>query len=197
MKQGFVIFMMLVLVVALAGCSAFNNNQSAAQQSAQNLAANRATYVVKNDVDGGNYYKRLSIADDPTTILWCTWYPTTVGSAPITFSIVGKMTSSGKRPFPINTCGEYTCENPDAQGMYGTSDAYVYGFGPAGEYMEVHDWGFCTNLPTTYQATTIMFQGTDPGLQAATDKARTLLAAGDAAGAQAVLDAAIKASGGK
>jgi hypothetical protein len=42
-----------------------------------------------------------------------------------------------------------------------------------------------------------MFQGTDPGLQAATDKARTLLAAGDAAGAQAVLDAAIKASGGK
>ena len=189
--------MMVILAMALAGCGALNSNQSTAQQNAQNLASNRATYTVKNDTDGGNYYKRLAIADDPTTILWCTYYPTTVGSAPITFSIVGKMTSSGKRPFPMSTCQEYSCENPDAQGMYGTSDAYVYGFGPAGEYMEVHDWGFCTNLPTTYQATTIMFQGTDPALQEATTKARQLLASGDAAGAQAILDAAIKASGGK
>ena len=167
--------------------------------SAQNLASNRATYTVKNDVEGSNYYKRLAIADDPSTILWCTWYPTTVGSAPITFSIVGKMTSSSKRPFPSTNCNtaEYGCENPDAQGMYGASDSYVYGFGPAGEYMEVHSWGFCTNLPTTYQATTIMFQGTDPALQEATTKARALLATGDAAGAQAILDAAIKASGGK
>jgi hypothetical protein len=81
--------------------------------------------------------------------------------------------------------------------MYGTSDAYVYGFGPSGEYVEIHDWGFCTNLPTIYQASTVMVQQTDPALKTATDQASKLLANKDVAGAQAVLDAAIKASGGK
>ncbi len=85
--------------------------------------------------------------------------------------------------------------------MYGSSDPYRYGFTPEGNYVEFNGVmpTFCTSAPTVWQrdSTTITL-ATDTQLAAADKLAQSLIAKGDTAGAEQVLNQAITSSqGGK
>lgn len=148
----------LVLVgLALAGCIA----DERAPANGKDITAGRNIYVPKNDVEGKNYNARLRIADSPATLIWCSVYPTNPNVKPFTVPIAGKLTSSGKRPEPTSQsyvgseATRYNPELPDAQGMYGSSDEYRYGFDPAGNYHDFYGLEvYCTTVPTVIQKNT-------------------------------------------
>jgi len=189
-KRNLVFFALLVFALLITACGSSQND---ALNEAKSNAANRSYYVPQNDVEARNYNWRLQIADDPTLILWCTYFSPNSSVKPITVPIIGKLTSGGKRPFK-NDSSSY--ENPDAQGMYGSSGEYRYGFGPQGkyEYYDFYQNTMCTTMPLVYQAElTVVVSEKDPTLMAASMQAKELLAQGDTAGAQAVIDNAIRA----
>lgn len=184
----------LVLVMLASALAACTPNSEAAQR-AQNANYNYAPYAIKNFIDQRNYSWRLQISDDPSMILWCTMFPPTPGTKPITVPIIGKLTSSSKRPFQ----GDSTLQVDD-QGMYGTSGEYRFGFGPTGmqEYYDITAMStFCTTQPMLWQTQlTIVVQSKDNALLAASQQAHDLIAAGKLKEAQAVLDAAVQATQG-
>lgn len=186
--------LILVFSVLISACTA----QSQALNEAETIAANRQYYVPKNDVEGRNYNWRLEISDDPSLILWCTYFPPTPGTKPITVPIIGKLTSGSKRPFPQFTGSG---ENTDAQSMYGSSGEFRYGFGPTGkqEYYDFYSDTFCTTMPLTYQAElTVIIQEKDPILMAASAQAKEAIQRGDYDAANQILkDAIEQIQGGK
>lgn len=145
----------------LAACTA---DQRASQQDAVDIAANRDNYVPKNDVEGHNYNARQAIADSPSTLIWCTAFPTSPNAKAFTVPIVGKLTSGNKRPYPntqsLNGTGGsdsvyYNPELPGPDGMYGTSGEYRYGFDPAGNYHDFYNLEtYCTTVPNVLQKET-------------------------------------------
>src|SRR4051812_10391227 len=108
------------VVMLLSGC---DSPQTQAHTQAQEKALNRSAYIPKNEIEFKNYDSRNRIADDPTTIMWCTSsFP--IPSSPLfTVPVVGKVTSGSKRTFD---------SDPGPDGMYGTSGQYNYGFTPSG-----------------------------------------------------------------
>lgn len=167
-----------VLILGVAACS---QGSSATKDAANaNRRLQTDVYRPKNDVEFHNYNERLKIADDPSTILWCTAYLANPNVKPLTYPIVGKLTSSGKRPYAsVDTNGD---ERAGPDHMLGTSTEYRYGFTPGGAYVDFTDIPtVCTTEPTVYQATqTTIILGTDPGLLAATNAAEAALKAGQA-----------------
>lgn len=140
----------------LVGCSA----EPAPANKGQQIADGRQNVELKNDVEGKNYNRRLLLADDPASLIWCTGYPPAANQKAFTVPIVGKLTSGGKRPSPTqrviidgDTTGrEYSPEVPGPDGMYGTSGEYRYGFDPAGNYHEFYGMAVrCTSVPTIVQ----------------------------------------------
>lgn len=144
-----------IAAALIAGCSDVTD----AQRQAVDKAAQRKNYVPTNDVEGRNYNARQKMADDPTSIIWCSVYPTNPGVKPFTVPIVGKLTSGNKRPYPtsqvVDTTGSYSPELPGPDGFYGTSGEYRYGFDPAGVYYDFYNVEtFCTSIPTLIQRQT-------------------------------------------
>lgn len=186
-----VVGMVLVVLASLAACTP--NDQAA--EKAREANQNYVPYPVRNFIDQRNYSWRLQISDDPSMILWCTMFPPTPGTKPITVPIIGKLTSSSKRPFS----GDPTAYVDD-QAMYGTSGEYRYGFGPTGmqEYYDITGMStFCTTQPMLWQTQlTVVVQSKDNALLTASQQAHDLIAAGKLQEAQAVLDAAVKATQG-
>jgi len=184
-------FVILLLVLVLAACS----QQSQALQQAKDVASNREYYVPHNDVEARNYNWRLEIADDPSLILWCTFFPTNPNAPIITVPIMGKLTSGGKRPFPSIGCTS-GCENPGADGMYGSSGEYRYGFGPSGKYEYYDFYGtetFCTTMPLVFQReNTVIVMEKDPTLMEASQQAKAALEAGNPEEAERILIEAIQ-----
>lgn len=188
------------LCSAFLGCGDAAPQQSA-QDAAQAKAAANPVYVPKNNLEQANYNARQKIADDPSTILWCTSaFP--IPSSPLfTIPVLGKLTSGSKRPWPATTVRYQDNYNPEIagpDGMYGPSEAYRYGFTPGGIYVE---WSgsmetYCTTQPTVWQRqqTTIVV-APDAGLAAAQQRCASLVtakAADAAAQCQALLQAAAK-----
>jgi hypothetical protein len=184
----------LLAVVAFATVAAGCTNNDKTQQAAQVVADNHTPYVTKNDIEFKNYNARQIIADDPTTILWCTAAFPGTGLPMFTVPIVGKLTSSGKRPYAQST----TSDTLGPDGMYGTSVEYRYGFTPAGVYVDFTGLPtYCSTEPSTWQKdSTKIVLGTDPALLAAQKAAQAALAKGDTAGANKILQDAILAAGG-
>lgn len=183
MKRSWMLVMASLVALGLSACS---DNQYKAQRAAQEKANDRPDYFIpQNDLDFHNYNRRQKIADDPTTILWCTSaFP--IPSSPLfTVPIVGKITSGGKRPF---------LNDPGPDGMYGPSGEYRYGFTPSGMYSDWHNMSaFCTTEPMIWQREqTVIVMQEDPVLMAAQEKAREFLKSGEADKANAVLEEAIK-----
>lgn len=181
-----VLAIFFVIAALVSGCT----SQQTAVSDAQTLAANRNFYRPTYDVEFNNYNNRLKIADQPTTIWWCTSSFNQPSSPMFTVPIVGKLTSGSKRPFDTNL-------GPD--GMYGSSSEYEYGFSPDGTY---NQWNniplFCTTSPTVWQReSTTLVSGIDPALFAAQQAASEALARGDKAGAQKIITDAVKNAGGK
>jgi hypothetical protein len=174
-----------VLLLGADGCT----EQDKAQMNATDLAQNRGNiYVMKNDTEFKNYNKRQEIADDPTTILWCTFAFPIPSSPLVTVPVVGKLTSGGKRPFTISD----TSPGPD--GMYGSSGEYRYGFAPGDVYSDFYDIAtYCTNKPMVWQREkTSIVSGVDANLLAAQAAAQAALKAGHPEEATRILDEAIK-----
>lgn len=156
LKKALIPAVLVVLLGAtLAACGA-----SEPTPSGKDIAANRANFTPKNDVEGHNYNARQSIADNPSTLIWCTAYPTSPNAKAFTVPIVGKLTSGNKRPYPTaqtlidtDTPGTYyNPELPGPDGMYGTSGEYRYGFDPAGNYHDFYNLEtYCTTVPNIVQ----------------------------------------------
>jgi hypothetical protein len=176
-------------------------NQHNAQQEALNRARENVTYVDRNHVELDNYNKRQALADDPTTLLWCTSSFPQPNSPMFTVPVVGKLTSGGKRPYPTTisrtyyqSTSEYFPELPGADGMYGTSGEYRYGFTPAGFYVDFYNIAtFCTTELTVFQReSTIVMLAQDNSIAEAQGKAQAALKAGDTAKATQILLDALK-----
>lgn len=160
LRQTLLLLLVVLILLMVTGCVPATESQSSKQlELYEEAAANAANaYVPKNDLEFNNYNRRQQIADDPTTLLWCTFFPVTVGQEPFTVPIVGKLTSSGKRPFPETIVkqfeyhGSYFPELVQPDKMYGSSSEYRFGFTPADFYIDFTDLAsFCTTEPTTWQ----------------------------------------------
>jgi hypothetical protein len=186
----------MVLVTLITACG--GNSVPSQQQELVREIADRPAYEQTNDVEFELYNRRQQIADDPTTILWCTFFPLTQGQEPFTVPIVSKLASSGKRPFPTEQdcqSGGDKCwakELPGPDKMYGSSSEYRFGFTPADQYIDFTDLhSFCTTVPTVWQAnkTTIVME-VDTELGAANAAARKELKAGNTEAAYEILKGA-------
>ena len=180
----------VIIAILAVAC----NSQSTALNQAEQNAANANYVIPTRGIERRNYNWRQELGDDPSVILWCTSAFSTPGSPMFTVPIIGKLTSGGKRPFPQYNSSSY--ENPGADGMYGNSSEYRYGFGPTGklEYYEMYGVEtFCTTQPTVWQKeATIIVQEKDPALMDATAGAQEALRNGDGELAQRILVEAIK-----
>lgn len=145
------------IVMLGSGCS---SDETTNPKAGEEIAKSRVVYVPKNDVEGKNYNGRQAISDNPSTILWCTYYPTNPNAKPVTVPIVGKLTSGNKRPYPTekqiidgDTPGlEFNPEVAGPDGMFGSSGEYRYGFDPAGNYHDFYNLEtYCSTLPSTFQ----------------------------------------------
>jgi hypothetical protein len=175
----------LLLTLPLAACfepspqTQADQNAAAASDSAVNNEAH--AYIPHNNVEFNNYNARQKIADDPTTILWCTSAFPIPNSPMFTVPIVGKLTSSGKRIANLS--------DPGPDGMTGTSSDYRYGFTPAGVYVDFYNLQtFCTTEPTVFQrSSTKIVLAIDGNLSSAQAAAQAALKAGHPDQAQQIL----------
>lgn len=118
-----------IIITILTGCG--SNNPGAKQVP---------TYQSQNFIERQIFNHRLEISDDPSTILFCTTYP--YDEPPRTYIIAGKLVSGTKRPDSPNNGadnGAIGTERADAQGMYGSSVPYRFGFTPGGVYIDFTD----------------------------------------------------------
>jgi hypothetical protein len=171
----------LLIALFLSACTGESQAQKTAQETSKQLQSK--VYAQKNNLEFNNYNQRQHIADDPSTIMWCTAYLNNPNVKPITVPIVGKLTSSKKRPYPTTTVANNdtnTSELPGPDAMYGDSTEYRYGFTPGGVYFDFTDVStVCTTEPTVYQATkTQLVLQTDAQLNSAAQEARAALKAG-------------------
>lgn len=202
-------FLLIALVMlGLVGCgerSAAVTNES--QRDAIHKAAQRSVYQPKNDLEFKNYNKRQQLADDPTTILWCTAFPNNPSAPMLTYPVAGKLSSGNKRPYATTqaiagaqSTRQYNPELPGADGMYGTSGDYRYGFTPAGVYVDFYEVPtVCSTEPSVVQrqSTKLVLQS-DPELLEAQNRAKAALAENKPDQAQKILEEAIlKVQGGR
>lgn len=162
MKKTAIPLVALAGVLAVAGCSS-ESAPTPKTKTGEDIANGRQNVQLQNDVEGKNYNRRLTLADNPASLIWCTAYPTSPNAKAFTVPIVGKLTSGNKRPTPTekvridtDTLGsEYNPELPGPDGMYGTSGEYRYGFDPAGNYHDFYNIEtYCTTVPTIVQKET-------------------------------------------
>lgn len=166
-----VVILIVCAMLVLTACGGGNGTRSDAQATALSNADQNDVYVPHNHRELDNYNAREQLTDDPNTIIWCTSAWSFTGTPMITVPIVGKLTSSNKRPFPttVNKVGSdsrtYNPELPGADGMYGASGEYRYGFTPSGLYVDFTGMQtFCTNQVTVWQRenTTIVSEAAAP-----------------------------------
>lgn len=185
------------LVLTLAACGGSTPSKSAVDQSqkASNALQSRI-YQAQHNIEFRNYNLRQKVADDPSTILWCTFFPpgvqgvgnaSTAGQA-FTVPVAGKLTSSNKRPYSdvryvdAGNYAWYQQQVPGPDHMFGASSEYRYGFDPT--LTTYYDFtglaSFCTTEPTVWQAKqTQIVVNTDKTLTALTHAAEAAIKAGD------------------
>lgn len=187
---------LILVLIMIAGCApAKENIQRDDMNSIAAEVQSRSVFIPVNDIEFANYNEKQRISDDPTTILWCTFFPDTVGQEPFTVPIVGKLTSSGKRPFPesqvvdLDWVRSYNPELVQPDKMYGASTEYRFGFTPAGFYIDFTDLhSYCTNQPTTWQRNkTTLVMEPDAEWTKLNDDARKALSDGDSDKAMEIL----------
>jgi hypothetical protein len=161
--------------VMVTSCSSGNASAPNAQDHGAQVAQNRENYSPQNDVEGHNYNARQRIADDPSTIIWCSIMPSNPNIKPWTVPIIGKLTSGNKRPYPTTreldgggdgTAGSdfFSPEVPGPDGFYGSSGEYRYGFDPSGNYHDVYNMEtYCTSVPNIIQKQTTTITVTATG----------------------------------
>lgn len=185
----------LLLVLTAASCGGGTSASDASQKASDKLQGQ--VYQSKHNVEFRNYNLRQKMADDPSTILWCTFaWPGQIGQQLVTVPIAGKLTSSNKRPYPGTTTADNNgpgIEVPGPDHMYGSSAEYRYGFDPTlTQYSDFTDLpSYCTNVPTVWQQnqTTIISQ-TSTTLDSISKAAQAAIKSGDPSKAAAILKTA-------
>lgn len=132
---GFAFLVLVVLIIA--GCG------SSQQDKEAQVRKEHPAYQAHNYIERQIFNHRLEISDDPSTILFCTTLA--FDRPPKVDIIAGKLVSGSKRPDPLYNEAEHGgsgTETQDAQGMYGQSVPYRFGFTPGGQYVDF------TDLPT-------------------------------------------------
>ncbi len=175
----------VILAVCVASCGEVATNpQQDAMNRARESSRNADIYIPRNGLELSNYNRRQEVADDPTTILWCTMFPFG-DTGPITFAVVGKLTSGNKRPYPTEQVRgsdyNYYPELAGPDGMYGSSGEYRYGFGPDNVYHDVYGLQtYCTTQPMVYrrQPSGMTVAVVDGRLAQASQRAREVLQGG-------------------
>lgn len=185
------------LALLAAGCKSSGAPSTDGQSASQQAANSADVYVTQNHVEQDNINLRQKVADDPTTILWCTFFPQNSQQQPFTVPIAGKLTSSDKRLLHSTYAQSggsdvhpYWVDQAGQDGTYGSSVPYRYGFDPSRSvYSDFTDLpSMCTTAPTVFQKNeTRVIVATDPALNAISDKAHQQLTSGDAAGAAKTL----------
>ena len=157
MKKYLTIGVAALSLLLISACTSDERVKSDSEK-AKDVASARQNYIPKNDVEGQNYNARQRIADNPTTLLWCSAFPTSPTARGFTVPIVGKLTSGNKRPFPTEQAlgnadvGWFNPELPGSDGFYGSSGEYRYGFDPAGNYHDFYGLEvYCTTVPNIVQ----------------------------------------------
>lgn len=184
-----------VMVGTASSCGGGTSASDASQKASDQLQSQ--VYQSKHNVEFRNYNLRQKMADDPSTILWCTFaWPGQIGQQLVTVPIAGKLTSSNKRPYAAT----YTADNgapgtevPGPDHMFGSSAEYRYGFDPTlTQYSDFTDLpSYCTNVPTVWQQnqTTIISQ-TSTTLNSISKAAQQAIKDGDPTKAAAILKTA-------
>lgn len=163
--------LILLPVLAIAamltmGASGCNSGTTTASDKAKTVSDQLQghIYQAKHNIDFRNYNLKNRVTDDPSTILWCTFFPpgvqsTSNGSTPgqaFTVPIAGKLTSSNKRPYQANyyNSDNNAFEQPAPDHMFGSSSEYRYGFDPTlAIYSDFTNMAsYCTTSPTVWQA---------------------------------------------
>src|SRR5256885_5573748 len=85
-------FAIFIFVLTASSCDVTSTStaQEQAQAQAAAKAASHVVYVPHNDVELNNYNARQKLADDPTTLLWCTSSFPIPGSPMFTVPVFGK-----------------------------------------------------------------------------------------------------------
>ncbi len=117
-----------------------------------------------NTVEQQNILDKYKVTTDPTKILWINIYAMD-GHIILRNPVRCKVTSSGKRLEPLtastyggnditgrlpsvgDNTGIYTNELMQADGTFGSSDAYIYWFDPMGRYHQKGDGYLITDYP--------------------------------------------------
>ncbi len=189
----------LILVAMMLGAACDDGNVPSAQKVTTNVASEREDiYTPINFIDFQNWNQWAEMSDNPSTILWCTFFPAT--HEKITVPIVGKFTDSGKTPFPtkfelVRSKGNdiAPAELADPFAMYGVASEFQYGFDPSGNFTSFSQSipSMCSSVPRVFQSLEahIVIE-VDATLQGITERAQAALEAGDDAGAIAILNEA-------
>ena len=183
----------------LSACDpAETENRDTQLQASQAKFDNRTPPDVTGDAEYHNYVKaQEEVYDNPATIIWCTASFPSDASPIFTVPIAGKLTSSSVSYYPGHTqrwsdggSWMWTEETQSVDGMYhGSPPAYRYGFTPGGQYVDFSNLSvFCTTALTSFQRESLTLAVMDKPAASVTDQAEAKLKAGDAAGAQALLD---------
>lgn len=191
----------LIVVVAglLSACGGGNKQVAVSASQAASNALQSKIYQSVHNVEFRNYNLRQKITDDPSTILWCTFFPGTVGQEPFTVPIAGKLTSSNKRPYSdvgyidAGNYSWYQKQVPSPDHMFGSSAEYRYGFDPtlAIYYDFTSLPSFCTNAPLIWQQNqTRIVVATAPTLASIGRAAQAAIRSGNAAKALSLLKTA-------
>ena len=185
-RKSCLVLLLLVVAFVQVGCE---------ESVAEKRAERRENVVTVPEVVYFTEAKKISqrqiMMDDPNLVMWI--YCLSDSGAVVYYGpVVGKVVSSGKRLEPItlddedpfryappgSTEIELTSERMQADGTFGTSDAYVFWFDPNGIY---HQWSsnyFLTSVPIKIETPVINFRDVDQEMAARQEKAIEILRAG-------------------
>lgn len=174
---------LLVLLIAaiLVGC---------APDDVQKRTEERVRVVdvppVKHFTEAQNIARRLDLMDDPNLIQWI--YCLSDSGAIVFYGpVVGKVTSSGKRLEPVTisvnaTSAQYgdtlTNERMQADGTFGSSDAYVFWFDPNGIFQQWSGDYFLSSVPIKIKTPVINVRDVDQEMLVRQQRAIGILNAG-------------------
>lgn len=188
----FILALIAVLALVVTGC---NTNTDKQRQAVNDHAANFKAYLPHNDVELRNYNDAQKLYDSPSSILWCTAFPSNPSAPLITVPIAGKLTSSSTTFFQpeyrkSGSDGAVALPSRSVDGLFHPNPPqYRYGFTPGGQYADFFNIEtFCTTAMSKFQRQSTKIDVTpDAGALQATAVAERLLAQGDKKGAQAAL----------
>ena len=146
------IVMVVIMSFGLIGCEVDEarqvRNQQMEDKSIQAMNVMKQTPVpeFKRSLERENIVKRLKVTNDPNTLQWI--YPMSAGRVVGRFPVLGKVTGGSKRLTPETYYDGGGSEIlPDETGAYGSSDAYIFWFDPAGRYHQHRGDYFLSPVP--------------------------------------------------